>query len=410
MSDLKICEFVDTYYPTVDGAINVVKQYSEMMSRRAICKLASPKPARKDKYVDKESFEVIRCSSTPAPENYRSALPIMDGKFIDRIIAEKFDILHAHTPFAMGRFALHIGKKYKIPVVATLHTQYHLDFERVLKGNKALVKFMVNYILKLYKNADSVWTVSDKACEILRSYGYKGNIEVVRNATEFSYPENATELIEKVNAIHDLYTQRNVFIFVGRMAWYKNIGLICDALKTVKQLGKDFKMLFVGGGFDLGRIKRYAKKLDIEDKIIFTGEVKDRELLQGYYLRSDLMIFPSTFDTAGIVKVEAAAHKKAGIFIENSCSGELVEHGKNGFLCEENAQSIADGVLELCDREDYLKEIGEVAYKTLYRSWDMLGDEVIEKYEKIVADYQQKLKKENRRKKLLKALRNKKIK
>jgi glycosyltransferase involved in cell wall biosynthesis len=169
-------------------------------------------------------------------------------------------------------------------------------------------------------------------------------------------------------------------------------------------------MLFVGGGFDLGRIKRYAKKLDIEDKIIFTGEVKDRELLQGYYLRSDLMIFPSTFDTAGIVKVEAAAHKKAGIFIENSCSGELVEHDKNGFLCEENAESLAQGIIRLCDREDYLKEIGEVAYKTLYRSWDMLGDEVIEKYEKIVADYKEKLKKAERKKNLLKSIRGKKIK
>ena len=132
MSKLKICEFVDTYYPTVDGAINVVKQYSEMMNRRATCKIAAPKPAKKDGYVDKESFEVIRCSSTPAPEHYRSAMPEMDNEFIDRIIEEKFDILHAHTPFAMGRFALRIGKKFKIPVVATLHTQYHLDFERVL--------------------------------------------------------------------------------------------------------------------------------------------------------------------------------------------------------------------------------------------------------------------------------------
>ena len=141
----------------------------------------------------------------------------------------------------MGRFAIKIGKKYKIPVIATLHTQYHLDFERTLKGNKALIKFMVNFISKVYKKADSVWTVSDKACEFLRDYGYKGKIEVVRNGTEYVYPENDIELIERVNKLHNLYGQKNVFVFVGRMAWYKNIGMICDALKKVKESGKDFK-------------------------------------------------------------------------------------------------------------------------------------------------------------------------
>ena len=266
---------------------------------------------------------------------------------------------------------------------------------------------MIKYLMKVYNRADSVWTVSQKSCQILRDYGYKGDIKVVRNGTEYAYPENADELIERVNKKHDLYNQKNVFIFVGRMAWYKNIGMICEALKKVKDAGKDFKMLFVGGGFDLARLKKHAKKLEVDDKIIFTGEVKDRALLQGYYLRSDLMLFPSTFDTAGVVKVEAAAHKKAGVFIGGSCSSELVEDKVNGFLCEENAESLANYVLELIDREDYLKEIGECAYKTLYKSWDMLAEEVLQKYQEVIEKYNLKLEKEKRRKVLLKAVKGK---
>lgn len=408
MSKIKICEIVDTYLPAWDGAINVVKQYSEVLNRKAICKLVAPSARKKDEYVDNESFEVIRCASLPAPENYRLGTPNIDGEFVEKIAKEKFDILHAQSPFAMGRFAIKMGKKYKIPVIATLHTQYHLDFERTLKGNKPLIKFMINYIAKVYKNADSVWTVSNKACEFLRDYGYKGKIEVVRNATEYSYPENADELIQRVNDLHGLKDQRNVFIFVGRMAWYKNIGMICDALKVVKESGKDFKMLFVGGGFDLERLKKYAKKVGVEDKIIFTGEVLDRALLQGYYLRSDLMIFPSTFDTAGVVKVEAAAHKKAGIFVKDSCSSELVEDKINGFLCEENVESLSSAILELIDKEEYLKQIGEKAYQTLYKSWDMLADEVLEKYNNVIEEYKEKQRKAVRRKELLKIMKGKK--
>lgn len=408
MADIKICELVDTYYPTVDGAINVVKQYCEMLNQRVVCKIAAPKANKKDEYVDNESFEVIRCASFEAPEKYRSAMPNVDAEFVQKIVEEKFDILHAQTPFAMGRFAVKIGKKLKIPVIATLHTQYHLDFERVLKGSKPLTKFMVNYISKVYKNADSVWTVSNKACEFLRDYGYKGNIEVVRNGTEYSYPENASELIEKVNKIHGLKGQNNVFIFVGRMAWYKNIGMICDALEKVKASGKDFKMLFVGGGFDLERLKKYAKKVGVYERMIFTGEVKDRKLLQGYYLRSDLMLFPSIFDTAGVVKVEAAAHKKAGIFIKGSCSAELVEDKINGFLCEESVDSLTNAILDVIDRKYYLKEIGEKAYETLYKSWDMLADEVLEKYQKVIEEYKEKQRKAARRKELLRSLKKKK--
>ena len=77
-----------------------------------------------------------------------------------------------------------MGHKYKVPVIATLHTQYHQDFERVLKS-KVLVDFMIKYIMKVFNNADNVWTVSNKSCEILRKYGYAGKIEVVRNGTDF---------------------------------------------------------------------------------------------------------------------------------------------------------------------------------------------------------------------------------
>ena len=120
------------------------------------------------------------------------------------------------------------------------------------------------------------------------------------------------------------------------------------------------------------------------------------------------MIFPSTFDTAGVVKVEAAAHKKAGIFIKGSCSAELVEDKVNGFLCEENVESLTDGILELIDKEEYLKQIGEKAYQTLYKSWDMLADEVLVKYQKVIEEYKEKQRKFQRRKELLKIVKKKK--
>ncbi len=333
---------------------------------------------------------MVRCFSIPAPESYRCGFPELDIKFKHRLKQEKFDIIHTHSPYTMGRYAIKMGKKQDVPVVATLHTQYHQDFERVLKGNKTLVSMMIKYIMRVYNKADSVWTVSNRSCEILRSYGYKGKIEVVRNGTDFVYPTNAEELIEKVNQAHGLNGQENVFLFVGRMCWYKNLKIIVDALKIVKNQNDNFKMLFVGGGFDFEEVKEYVDKQGLSDECIFTGAIKDKSLLQGYYLRGDLLLFPSTFDMAPVTAVEAAAHNLSALMVEGACSAELIEDGVNGFLVQENADSFAQRIIELMKTPKVFKEIGEVAGKTLYRSWDMVGEEVIEKYKQVIKDYQRK--------------------
>ena len=396
---IKILELIDTYYPTVDGAINVAKHYCEELNKIAECKLAAPKAAKKDEYEDKENFEVIRCSSSGAPEGYRNAFPDQDGKFVKQIKDEGFDIYHAHSPFALGRFALKAAKKADVPIVATLHTQYHQDFERVLNNNKALVDFMINYILKVYQNADSVWTVSNRSCQILRDYGYSGKIEVIRNGTDFKYPENADELVDRVNAIHGLEGQKNVFLFVGRMAWYKNLKIIVDSLEIAKKAGKDFKMLFVGGGFDYDEVVSYVKEKGLENECIFTGAIKDKQLLQGYYLRADLLLFPSTFDMAPVTAVEAAAHNLPSLMVEGSCSAEQIEDGVNGFLAQENAESFGAKIIELLSTPEKIKEAGDVAGKTLYRSWEMVAEEVHQKYLEIIEEY-------NRNKELLERLKS----
>ncbi len=390
MADIKILELSDAYYPTVDGTVNAVHNYAKELNKITCCKVAAPAFSKKSKYVEKEDFEVIRCkNSIFSAEKYTLADPSGDLKFIKKVESEKFNILHTHSPFALGGFAVKSAKKQGIPVVATLHTKYYDDIYRIV-NNDAVTQFVLHILMEVYKKADSVWTVSDTAKEVLREYGYKGKVEVVRNGTEFTYPENSQELIEAINKKHNLSGQENVFLFVGRMAMYKNLKLICDSLKLLKDKGLNFKMLFVGGGFDLKQLRDYIKKIDIDDVCITTGDVNDRRLLQGYYLRADLLLFPSVFDTSGIVKVEAAAHKLASLLIKDSCSAEQVVDGQNGFLSEENAEAYANKIIKICSTPNLIKSAGENAYDTLYRTWEDVAKEVYEKYQKVIKEYDRK--------------------
>lgn len=388
MSDkLKIAELLDSYYPCIDGPINVVTYYSEHLNETADCKLIVPAAKRSQKYADKGSFEVVRCKSTSAPEGYRLGHPASDRKLRKRMKEEKFDLLHTHSPFTMGRFAIKIGKKYRIPVVATLHTKYYDDFSRVLHGFKPLCNFMLRLIMRVYNAADSVWTVNNGSCQILRDYGYKGDIVVMRNGTDLKYPDNAEELVARVNALHGLENQKNVFIFVGRIAMYKNLALMADALRILKDGGEDFKMLVIGSGFDEGKFKRMTAELGLADNFIFTGAVKDRALLQGYYLRSDLFLFPSTFDTSSLVPIEAAAHKLPTLLIEGSCTAENITDGVNGFLAEETAEAYAQKIKEIVSDPEKRRAVGEEAHRSVYRTWEDVAEEVLQKYNEVIDAY-----------------------
>lgn len=66
--NLKIAEMLDTFYPSIDGPTNVVKNYAENLNELAHCKVVVPKFPKKRKYKDEFSFEVMRTNSIWAPE------------------------------------------------------------------------------------------------------------------------------------------------------------------------------------------------------------------------------------------------------------------------------------------------------------------------------------------------------
>ena len=171
------------------------------------------------------------------------------------------------------------------------------------------------------------------------------------------------------------------------MMWYKGIRIILDGLKKLREAGHEFRMVFVGGGTDKEEIAGYAEELGLTDRVFFSAPIHDRNLIRAWYCRADMFLFPSTFDTNGLVVREAAACGLGSVLVAGSCAAEDVTDGVNGLLIEENADSMAAMLERLCRAPEYMKRIGEAAQRDIYISWETAVYNACERYGTVIDNY-----------------------
>lgn len=383
-NQIKVLEVLDAYYPKFDGPCLVVTSLSKSFLKTGKAQPTIVVP-RFPKYKDEQPFNVFRVKSVRAPEQYYAGIPTIDCKLKRFLKKNKPDIIHIHSPFTMGAFFIRYARKHKIPTVFTFHTKYREDFNRTLKL-KCLSDFMINYIVRNINRIDHVWTVSDGARECLKEYGCKKTIKVIRNGTDLVYPNNSNALVKRINDKHNLEKTQMVFLSVGRIVENKRLQFVLPVLKQVFDLGYDFKYLIVGDGSYLSKLKALVKVYGLEDKVIFTGKIMDREELSAYYLRANLFVFPSTFDTASLAPIEAAAMKLPTLMTKGCSTAEIITDGENGFLAEQNEKAWVDAMVNLFENREKLEKAKEKAYEQVYKTWDSVAEEILENYEKIIQE------------------------
>lgn len=168
------------------------------------------------------------------------------------------------------------------------------------------------------------------------------------------------------------------------MMWYKNIRLILDTLARVKAAGLSFRALMVGDGFDAPDIRRYAGEIGLQEDAIFTGPIYNRDNLRVYYSLADVFLFPSTYDTSGIVVKEAAACSCPALLVAGSCAAEGVEDGVSGFLAKEDARRLRQGATGGMPTTGNTGPVGEEAGRSVYLSWETAVARAYNRYEEIL--------------------------
>ncbi|MEG1764392.1 MAG: glycosyltransferase [Oscillospiraceae bacterium] len=386
-ANLGVCLLNDSFPPVIDGVANTICNYASIIQSETEGRAMVATPYYPHA-VDNYEFPVFRYRSVSVGskfEGYRVGYPF-SASVVDEIKKQKPQIIHTHCPFASNILARALREALDIPIVFTYHTKYDVDIAKTIDFGliqNAAIKLMIANI----ESCDEVWVVSEGAGENLRSLGFKGEYHIMENGVDFPRGRVPDERVDEVRALHGLSTAIPTFLFVGRMKWYKGIKIILDGLRKAKERGCKFKMMFVGDGEDMGEIKGYTDGIGLADECIFTGAIYDREKLRAYFCAADLFLFPSTYDTNGIVVREAAACSLASVLVRGSCAAEGVIDNQNAFLIDENAESLAEAVINACQNPEKLPEVGEAAAKELFISWHEAVQKAYARYQVVVDNY-----------------------
>lgn len=171
-----------------------------------------------------------------------------------------------------------------------------------------------------------------------------------------------------------IYPSQPILLTVCRLCStesYRSYDSVLEALPFILQKIPNAKYLIVGKGDDQNRIHEKIREMKLEDHVILTGFVPDKDLCD-YYNLCDIFVMPSKLEGFGIVYLEALA-----------CGKPVIGGNQDGAV-----DALGKGELGALINPDDIEEIAETVVQILEQTYpnslmfqpDQLRSKVIEKF------------------------------
>lgn len=384
--NIKILQVVDSYYPIIEGVVNVVDNYATILN--------SIEGVQCDVLVPKCRSIVVRPYAT-----YRSKalffgkfgrelpVPTLDSRLGKIFKNNHYDIIHVHSPVTLGRYAIKQGAKHNIPTVLTSHTRYHEEINAHVKA-KGLRDIGINYCIKTMNMADYLWAPSQaNADEMHQLYNISNDIRVVRNGTDMAddCPQEVVDSVrQQLYTEHGIDSNDKIILFVGRMVAVKNLDMLIDAMATVSKTHPQYKLVLVGDGEYMPQLRKHCQDMALHDTVKFVGAVRDRVQLTAFYKVAHLFAFPSTFDTGSLTIREAVALSLPVLVADNCSSAEEIVDGVNSYIADNDSNAWAAKIIEIFGDMPRYSKVCSNCHAQLYRTWQSATEVVLSHYRDIV--------------------------
>jgi len=318
-------------------------------------------------------------------------LTLKNIRLIETIVQKhKPDIIHLHNHmFDLAISAAFIKKKYKIPLVITIHT--------IVQHPNKLYNIILNLIdrsiLKYYVINSADWIICPEktVSEYIKNTFDKKNSMIIPYGIDILNTKTTSDSIlrEKYNL-----ENKQIFLSLGHVHELRDRKDIINAMPKILKIFPNFILLIVG---DIGtnKPKLLAQKLGVDKSVIFTGSVP-HSLIPSFFKLSDLNgqwfhISNPQHKTLGIAALEAMSAGKVVIGTAdcNVYGDNILSNGENVILVKpEDPDNLSKIIIDLLQNNSRRSIIGENAYKTIKKvfSWESVCNQTVQLYLDILSN------------------------
>ena len=289
------------------------------------------------------------------------------------------DIVHIHGN-CLYHFALMLATlKKKCPMIVTNHgLNSKYDF---INSNVDFRKVENDIFDFLKSHKINITTVSSASAEkIFKKYNYPlEKLSVITNGVErkFFLPSRINKY--KLRESLGFPLNKKIILTVAKLSKNKNQSLIIDAML---HLGNEFKYVIVGDGVEKNNLKKRVKELQLENRVIFLGEVSGQRLIDIYHT-SDIFVLTSKSEGLPLVFLEAMASGLQIITMRGLPGVSDVNINNNILICNSyNALELAANIKKIRINNDIRKNISEIAKKNF--SWIDVSKKYLNLYKEII--------------------------
>ncbi|HDN51270.1 MAG TPA: glycosyltransferase family 4 protein [Thermoplasmatales archaeon] len=371
---MKIAWFTDTWIPNRDGVVTSLMLFKKVLEENGHTVYIFA-PGKRNERKGNVIYYRARTFAPYPDYRFPSFLSIFTTRTRKMVEEIQPDILHSHSPGMMGIHAVVASHKCGIPLVFTYHTFVDESVYLLFKNEKMqhLAKQLFYVWLRWYfRRCSCVIAPSRYVAQRIAALCEK-EVHVVPTGIE-------VEAFEGGNGkrVRERYGSKKIILHVGRMVKEKNIDLLIEAAPHVLER-EDAVFILTGKGPAKDYFEQQVRERGLDEYFVFTGFVSDGELLD-YYRAADVFAFPSTYETQGIVALEAMAAGVPVVAARAKALPEFIRDGENGYLASPtDAREFAEKIIAAMNDED----VGERAREFVAQYHiKKMAERLVEVYEK----------------------------
>lgn len=249
---------------------------------------------------------------------------------IKKITEEEPDEILISTPGPIGLLGLLIARLLHIPCKGIYHTDF-TEQAACITEDESVCRILEEYVKWFYSMCDEIKVPTREYISILEERGFRKNkMSVFKRGIEADVFTPQMDARIELEAMHGIPSGAFTLLFAGRISAEKQVDKVLEIFRQCRAQHPHVNLLFAGNGPE-PYYSEFRKKALQEQGVYFLGRLR-REQLPLVYSAADLLVFPSTTDTFGMVVLEAQACGLPALVADIGGPQEIIIDKETGFV------------------------------------------------------------------------------